>query len=97
MSGALRVFLKLLRHHLANLHHHARQFVLAPARDLSRPLEVGRDLTPQGPDFFCLEGSRVRQDGFCVIQGFCDTDLEFGDFVKIVLFGGEVAGHGGPP
>ncbi len=53
--GALGVFLKLLRHHLDNLRHHARQFILTPAGDLPRPLEVGRDLIAQGPDLFCLE------------------------------------------
>ncbi len=32
-----------------------------------------------------------------VIQGFGDTDLEFGDLIEVVLFGGEVEGQEGSP
>ncbi len=39
---------------------------------------------------FCVGHYRIR-----VIKGLGDADLEFGDLVKVVLFGGEVeAGHG---
>ncbi len=55
------------------------------------PLEFGRDLIPQGPDFLRLERTGVRQDRFCVIQGFCDTDLEFGG---LVATGGSAAQPG---
>ncbi len=30
-----------------------------------------------------------------IVQGFGNTDLQF--LVEVVLFGGEVEGHGGPP
>ncbi len=57
--GTLLTFLKLFRHHLANLHHHPSQLILTPARNLPRPLQVRSDLIPQGGDFFCLEGTGV--------------------------------------
>ena len=34
--GVLRAFLELFCHHLANLHHHPRQLILSPTRDLPR-------------------------------------------------------------
>ncbi len=34
--GVLRAFLELFCHHLTDLHHHTRQFILTPARDLPR-------------------------------------------------------------
>ena len=37
---------------------------------------------------------RPLEHGF-IIQGFGNAGLEFGDFVVVVLFGGEVEGHGG--
>ena len=40
---------------------------------------------------------RADLDGFFVVEGLCDTDLQFGDLVVVVLFGGEVVGHGGYP
>ncbi len=33
-------------------------------------------------------------EGFCVIHGLRDADLEFRDLVEVVLFGGEVGGYG---
>ncbi len=38
---------------------------------------------------FWVGHNRIR-----VIQRLGDTDLKFGDFVELVLFGGEVVGHG---
>ncbi len=35
-----------------------------------------------------------RCASYRVIQGFGDTDLEFRDLVEVILFAGEVAGHG---
>ena len=40
---------------------------------------------------------RADLDGFFVIQGLGDADLQFGDLVEVVLFGGEAERHGGPP
>ncbi len=41
---------KLLRHHLADLHHYPSQLILTPARNLPRPLEVGSDLITTCPE-----------------------------------------------
>ncbi len=75
--GVLRAFLELFCHHLTNLHHHARQLILTPTRDLPRPLQVGRDLIPQGSNFFWLERTGVRQDRFCVIKGLFFSQVGF--------------------
>ncbi len=39
----------------------------------------------------------VRHNRIHVVQGFGNADLEFRNFVEVVLFGGEVEGHGGCP
>ena len=84
-----------LRHYLANLHQHARQLILTPARDLPRPLEVGRDLISQGRDFFWFECTGFDRTASASYSRLGDADLELWDFVEVVLFGAEVeAGHG---
>jgi len=82
---------KLPRHHLADLKHNPSQLILTPARNPPRPLEVGCDLIPQGPDFFGLEGTGVRQDRCGVIQGVCDAPAPLGSLSKwsyLGVFGG---------
>ncbi len=79
---------KLPRHHLAHLKHHPSQLILTSARNPPRPLEVGDNLIPQGPDFFGLEGTGVRQDRVGAIQGVCDAPAPPRELVEVVLFGG---------
>jgi hypothetical protein len=86
--------LELLRNDPRYLHHRTRKLILTPACNFPRPLEVERDLIPQGPDILCLECAGLSKDHLCVIRGPCETDLEFGDLVEVVLLGGEVDAHG---
>ncbi len=40
----------------------------------------------------------VRHNRIDIVQGFGNADLEFGNFIEVVLFGGEVeAGHDDSP
>ncbi len=43
------------------------------------------------------EGFWISHNRIYIVQGFGDADLQFRNFVVVVLFGGEVEGHGGPP
>ncbi len=41
-----------------------------------------------------MKRNQLSRNRIHIVQGFGNADLEFGDFVEVVLFGGEVEGYG---
>ncbi len=56
-----------------------------------RLFQIRHNLTVSGRELFFGVSPWIRHNRIYVVQGFGNADLQLGNLVEVVLFGGEVA------